>query len=86
MNHDNCHSTRLFWMPGQNLVEHGGNVEDAFMAEFGPNFWFEENSDNSIENIRNFQDLQLNGLELNSLINTRVLFQLVLIEALIDFP
>lgn len=61
MDHDECQSTRLFWMAGQNLAEHGGSPDDAFMADFGPNFWFAENTDNSLENIRSFNDLKQNG-------------------------
>lgn len=61
MDHDECHSTHLFWMSGQNLAEYGGSPEDAFMADFGPNFWFAENPDNSLENIRSFNDLEQNG-------------------------
>lgn len=61
MDHDECHSTRLFWMAGQNLAEYGGSPNDTFVSNFGPNFWFAENPDNSLENIRSFNDLEQNG-------------------------
>lgn len=48
-------------MAGQNLAEYGGSPDDKFMADFGPNFWFAENPDNSLENIRSFNDLEQNG-------------------------
>lgn len=60
MNHDQCHSTRLFWLSGQSLSVNY-NIEDADMAAFAPNNWFSENSVMSVDNIANFQDLKENG-------------------------
>lgn len=61
INYDECYSTRLFWMTGQNSAEHSGHVDDAFMAEFAPISWFEENLDNSIGNVKQFRDFEQNG-------------------------
>lgn len=60
MDHDQCHSTRLFWLSGQSLSVNY-NIEDADMAAFAPNNWFSENSAMSVDNIANFQHLKENG-------------------------
>lgn len=40
MKHDKCHSTRVFYVAGQNLAEHG-DTDNEKLVEWAPGFWFE---------------------------------------------
>lgn len=57
MQHDKCHSTRVFYVSGQNLAEHG-DTDTEVLAEWAPAFWFEEYPRANMDDIRSQGRLQ----------------------------